>query len=173
MLRHNTVVHIILLIVNIKTERTTQHWTTQDYRKLLTAYYYRTQNAEYRATWQRCTVQRCTMNNRHVQTKTQTHVNRLSRKMSNSPITTRSIIQNTLCPKKVDHQLMVITLSKPYQFSKILSTLERGVNCKQDSRRNESAKRVSDVLSIRAISIHTVIDVTLYVIHRIFSRQNI
>jgi len=29
-------------MVNIKTERKTQHWTTRDYRKLLTAYYYRT-----------------------------------------------------------------------------------------------------------------------------------
>ena len=57
------------------------------------------------------------VNNRHVQTKTQPYVNQLSLKMSNSPTTTHSIIQNTLCPKKVDHQLMVITLSKPNQFS--------------------------------------------------------
>jgi len=42
MLRHNTVVHIIALTVNIKTERKTRYWSTQDYTKLLTAYYYRT-----------------------------------------------------------------------------------------------------------------------------------
>ena len=101
--------------------------TTQDYIKLLTEYYYRTQNTEYRAVWQRFTVQRCTVNNRHVQTKTQPYVNQLSLKMSNSPTTTHSIIQNTLCPKKVDHQLMAIILLKPNQFSK----LERGINCKQ------------------------------------------
>ena len=53
-LRHNTVIRIILLTVN-KKQKGKKQWTTQDYMKLLSTYYNRTQNTEY-ITWQRCTV---------------------------------------------------------------------------------------------------------------------